>query len=496
MWTWTRRDLVIGTALALVAGVGLAAAPTATAADSGSLHITWSEPSSLRISATAGLPDFTAAEELTIESTSPTRITVSIVDELSDSGWGRPLLYGSAPGCPTIPQSAPVAQWDCTLPRSIGFVTVDLTPATTYTQTVIRGSLPLVFNGGSGRDDVYGGAGDDDVSGYDGSDRLYGGAGDDRLVGGPGDDYLEGESGLDVMQGGSGTNSIDAADGQGDAVDCGGAPPALLDFDKRIDAVINCGFDPAPVPPAPLEPVDPPANGQGQALIDGRPTDIATVIGPNSTEVSNPVFDMIISTVFNAFLYLQRVFFLYLKRMMANSRVDTYLFSDESDPEIKGRGLGAAQAIPVDSLTADASGNVNADNLRLPPGLKAGNYTLQVTGTLASGAQAIVNLGVTVAEDVPGPTPEPTISVVSAKRGKGKKATTITVQGTTAELAGSALTPRFQIQGRKGFATANPVTVAANGSFIWRLKSPKKTRIFFQAGAVRSRTVTVAAAKG
>lgn len=496
MWTWARRDLVIASTLSLVAGVGLAAAPKATAADSGSLEIAWSAPSSLRISATAGLPDFAAAEELTIESTSPTRITVSIVDELSDSGLGRPLLYGSVPGCPTIPQSAPVAQWDCTLPRSIGFATVDLTRATTYTQTVIRGSMPLVFNGGTGRDDVYGGAGDDDVYGYDGNDRLYGGAGDDRLVGGPGDDYLEGESGLDEMQGGSGTNSIDAADGQSDAVDCGGTPPALLDFDKRLDAVINCGFDPAPVPPAPLEPVDPPANGEGQALIDGRPTDIRTAIGPNSTELSNPVFNMIISTLFNALLYIQIVFSLYLKKMKANAQVDTYLFPDGSDSEIKGRGLGDARAIPVDSLTADASGNVNADNLRLPPGLKAGNYTLQVTGTLASGAQAIVNLGVTVAEDVPGPTPEPTIAVASAKRGKGKKAATITVQGMTEGLAGSALTPRFQIQGKKGFATANPVTVAANGSFVWRLKSPKKTRIYFQAGAVRSSTVTVAAATG
>lgn len=496
MWTWARRDLVIASTLSLVAGVGLSAAPTATAAEPGSLQIAWSDPSSLRISATSGLPDFAAAEELTIESTSPARITVSIVDELSDSGLGRPLLYGSVPGCPTIPQSAPVAQWDCTLPRSIGFATVDLTRATTYTQTVIRGSMPLVFNGGTGRDDVYGGAGDDDVSGYDGNDRLYGGAGDDRLVGGPGDDYLEGESGLDVMQGGSGTNSIDAADGQSDAVDCGGTPPTLLDFDKRLDAVINCGFDPAPVPPAPLEPVDPPANGQGQALIDGQPADITTVIGPESTKVSSGAFDMVISTLFNAFLYLQIVFFLYLKKMMANAQVDTYLFPDGRDSEIKGRGLGDARAIPVDSLTADASGNVNADNLRLPPGLKAGNYTLQVTGTLASGAQAIINLGVSVAEDVPGPTPEQTITVASTKRGKGKKAATITVQGTSQGFVGAALTPRFQIQGKKGFATAKPVTVAANGSFTWRLKSPKKTRIYFQAGAVRSRTVTVAAAKG
>lgn len=496
MWTWTRRDLVIGSTLALVAGVGLTAAPTATAADVGSLEIALSGAPSLNISATSGLPDFTAAEELTIESTGRSTFRISVVDELSDSGFGRPLLFGSIPGCPSIPQDAPVAQWECTLPSLVRFVSVDFTRATTYTQTVIRGSTVLDFNGGSGRDDVYGGAGDDEISGFEGNDRLYGGGGDDQLFGGPGDDYLEGELGLDAMWGGSGTNSMDAADGQRDAVDCGGALPTLLDFDKGLDAVINCGFDPKPVPPAPVEPVDPPANGEGQALVDGQPADVTTAIGPDSTEVSNPVFNMILSTVFNAFLFIQIIYFLHLKKLMANSTVNTYLFQDESDAGPRGRDLGASRAIPLESLTADASGNVTADDLRLPPGLKAGNYTLQVTGTLASGAQAIIDLGVSVAEDVPGPTPEQTITVASTKRGKGKKAATITVQGTSQGFAGAALTPRFQIQGKKGFATANPVTVAANGSFIWRLKSPKKTRIYFQAGAVRSRTVSVAGAKG
>lgn len=495
MWTWTRRDLVLTTTLAVIAGVGLTAAPTATASDAGSLQIALGDASSLNISATSALPDFTAAEELTIESTSRL-FTITIVDESSDSGFGRPLLFGSIPGCPTIPEDAPVAHWECTLSSPARFVSVDLTRATTYTQTVMLGSTVLVFSGGGGRDDVYGGTGDDDISGSEGNDRLYGGAGDDQLLGGPGDDYLEGESGLDAMRGGSGNNSIDAADEQRDAVDCGGALPSLLDFDKGLDAVINCGFDPKPVPPAPLEPVDPPANGEGQALIDGRPADITTVIGPESTEVSNSSFDLVLSTFFNAILFIQIIFFIYIKKLLANSTVNTYLFSDESRSEIKGRDIGASRAIPMDSLIADASGNVNAENLRLPPGLKAGNYTLQVTGTLASGAQAIINLGVSVAEDVPGPTPEPTITVASAKRGKGKKVASITVQGTTGGLAGAALTPRFQIQGKKGFATANPVTVAANGSFTWQLKSPKKTRIYFQAGAVRSRTVTVASVKG
>lgn len=496
MRTWARSELVIGTTLALMAGVGLTSAPTATAADAGSLQISVGAASSLRIEASAELPAFSDAEELTIESTSPTSVTVSIVDETSESGLGRPLLYGAAPGCPTIPQSSPVAQWECTFASPISYAAVDLARATTYTQTVIRGSTTLAFVGGSGRDDVYGGAGADEMRGDGGNDRLYGGAGDDQLLGGPGDDYLEGESGLDVMQGGSGTNSLDAADGQRDAVDCGGAAAALLDFDKALDAVVNCGFDPVPVPPAPLEPVDPPANGEGQALVDGRPTDITTVIGPDSTQVSSPLIDIIISTIYNALLFLQLVFLIWLKKMLANSRVNTYLFSETSSSEIKGRGLGESRAIPMETLTVDASGNVTAENLRLPPGLKAGKYTLQITGTLASGEQAIINLGVAVAEDVPGPTPEPTITVASAKRGKGKKAATITVQGATEGLAGSALTPRFQIQGKKGFATANPVTVAANGSFVWRLKTSKKARIYFQSGAVRSRTVTVAAAKG
>ena len=254
MVRWVRRDLVVATTLALLAGVGLTAAPPASSQVQGTLQVSRPTPSLLQVVASADLPDFTEAEELTISATSATEFTVSIVDETSDSGLGRPMLYGSAPGCPTVPQNAPVAQLTCASSSPLDAALVDFERASAYTQTVIVGSTALVFRGGSGRDDVYGGAGNDDMRGDSGNDHFYGGSGNDQLLGGPGDDYLEGEAGFDIMQGGSGTNSIDAADGQADAVDCGGAVADLLDFDMRLDTVTNCGDDPTPVPPGPGSP--------------------------------------------------------------------------------------------------------------------------------------------------------------------------------------------------------------------------------------------------
>lgn len=135
-------------------------------------------------------------------------------------------------------------------------------------------ALSLTFIGGKGRDYVQGALGNDTLQGNGGSDRLYGGGGNVTLDGGPGDDYLEGEGGRDDMRGGPGSNSLDAVDGIADIlVDCGGTP-TLLDYDTDLDKPTNCGANPTPIPPAPVEPVNPPAPGEGNGTVDGVPVNV------------------------------------------------------------------------------------------------------------------------------------------------------------------------------------------------------------------------------
>lgn len=81
-------------------------------------------------------------------------------------------------------------------------------------------------------DTVAGGRGKDTIVTSDGNDSLDGGTGDDVLVGGAGDDTLLGGSGIDVFTGdrasltrdaeGAGDDTIDARDGNSEAIDCGG----------------------------------------------------------------------------------------------------------------------------------------------------------------------------------------------------------------------------------------------------------------------------------
>lgn len=92
---------------------------------------------------------------------------------------------------------------------------------------VALGDLPVVADGGPGRDTIRGGSGDDVLRGGPGPDRLYGMAGDDILRGDAGDDFLIGDiwrsptarrsfsapAGRDRIYGGSGDDTIQGGAG-------------------------------------------------------------------------------------------------------------------------------------------------------------------------------------------------------------------------------------------------------------------------------------------
>lgn len=92
---------------------------------------------------------------------------------------------------------------------------------------------------GTQRGDYLAGGGWDDVLiGLAGNDTLLGGAGSDRIMGGPGNDVIVGGSGADLLFGGPGSDTINAADGERDAVDCGpGRDRVIAD---SVDVVTNC----------------------------------------------------------------------------------------------------------------------------------------------------------------------------------------------------------------------------------------------------------------
>lgn len=80
--------------------------------------------------------------------------------------------------------------------------------------------LPLVADGGDGKDTLSGGDGNDTLSGGDGADTISGGSGNDTLDGGDGatdptikDDTLDGGEGDDTLYGGNGHDDLHGGPG-------------------------------------------------------------------------------------------------------------------------------------------------------------------------------------------------------------------------------------------------------------------------------------------
>ena len=469
----------------------------------------------------------TASEELVIEHIPsgafflPSQFIISIRDDVAEAG--RRLLQpvgGGSVNCSTMEENLPEDQSTnavlCIVTRptqvQIDFQDIAGNTLIAMVNDVTRGEpVGMLVRGGNGRDEMYGGAGPDYLFGVGGNDSLFGGGGDDFLVGGPGDDYIEGEEGFDEIQGGSGSNSIDAADNAADEVDCGGLP-AFLDYDRNVDTLRNCGSDPVPVPPAPVEPQDPPAPGVFYALVDGQQVSLEPITstdGARSFLLPCGLAGCMTPTTIAFFGIDDRPGYIWamlrivraqIMNVARNTKVSYYLYrtyrtSEPVSTAQRAQGVSTASAVPLATFTADEQGRVDGE-ISLPAGTEAGEYTLQLNAVNSAGAQVSVNLGVTLPEAIPQPDPEPeaSIEVSSAKRGKGRKAAVITVRGTV-QPADSAVQARYRVKGAKKWTVSDPISPAVDGTFVWRLKTPKQVRIVMASSQARSTPVKIAAAK-
>ena len=510
-----RRSLVVATATALLLSPGVVMA-TAPSASEGVISVSLLRDGTLELKGDATLAAFGAAEELVI-SNQGMDLRVEMRDDESSSGAGRPILVAGnfmvAGFCSfEDKQGSSAITCEYSEPPQVRVDFGAVTVATTVVMATVT-TAPLAFNGGSGADYVQGAAGDDWIRGNGGNDFLYGGPGNDYLDGGLGDDYLEGEEGRDDMRGGSGSNSLEAADNTADVrVDCGGLPK-LLDFDEGLDKPTNCGANPTPIPPAPLEPTDPPAPGQGNGTVDGVPTvvDVAPTGGDNKqTTITSPTNNIFMNTglwfgtpngpPLPTFPPLSTFWSFNMPNLYPGSLLDLSIWS--APPMGPTSAVSAARIAPRSDAISTTAIRVNAQgvaegNAPVPGGQKPGNFIVQVNAVTASGAAATINVGVVLTETTPDPDPGPdeSITIASATRGTGKKAATITVSGSSTGLAGTGITPRYRVQGAKKWRLGKPVTVAADGTFTWTLVTPKKVRIMLVSGAIKSTAVQVAAVK-
>lgn len=510
-----RRAIVVGTvcALSMFTGVVTASAP---AAQGGLIWIEFHDHMSptLTLTAESSLAAFGPSEELVISTPGDGVVRIELVNDDSSVEKGpvfrlRGILTVTYFKCQ---MAGGWSAYECqVVPRQ---VQVDFSPASVPTTVVMAEGtrVPLLFQGGSGSDYVQGGDGDDYLVGGGGNDFLFGGPENDYLDGGLGDDYIEGEAGRDDMRGGAGSNSLDAADGVADRrVDCGGLPK-LLDFDDGLDVPSNCGDNPTPIPPAPVEPVDPPAAGEGNGTVDGVPTEVQTTptgSDNRSVTVQAPQNNIFMNTglwlgtssspsPFQPVQFPQTLqeWFIAFPDLFPNSDLNVDIFRQLTIGPLSAESRAAAK--PVESVSIRVNGaGVAEGNVPVPAGQQPGTFTVQFNAVLASGAAAQINVGVELTQATPDPDPGPdaTIVIDSAKRGKGKKASTITVRGTALGLEGTAVTPRYRIQGAKKWTLGKPVTVTATGDYTWRVVASKKVTLTTISGAIRSQPVTVAAAK-
>ncbi|MGA0091884.1 MAG: calcium-binding protein [Candidatus Nanopelagicales bacterium] len=508
------RSLGAAAAAGAVAAAALVAAPPVAANDGLIVVELRAGLQVMQMTAQSSLGAFGPAEELIVRVPVPSLIIIEVRD---DGELGRRILslpdtaenqgctaLGSRSGTNLI--SCPIRAMKLEEVRvNFSAVSVD----TTVAMSAEESAVPLIFQGGSGSDYVQGGQSNDYLVGEGGDDFLFGGPGDDLLDGRAGDDYVEGEQGRDDMRGGTGTNSLNAADGIADLrVDCGGVPGPGYEFDEGLDKPTNCGEDPTPIPPAPVEPTDPPAPGQGNGTIDGAPTTVEVTRNPelpNSVVVTtsggptlNTGLLWIGPTAPEPTFPLNSLFFpVDFTPLMPNTFVDVSIWPVPTPPGPTPLSRSARSA-PVERVEISVNGQGVADGtVPVPQGQEPGDFVMQINGVTASGGQMSVNVGVMLAEKTPEPDPGPdeSISITSAQRGKGKKAATITVKGTAVGLDSKPVTPRYRVQGAKKWTSAKPVTVSATGTFTWRLKTPKKVRIQVVSGAIRSPGVVVAAAK-
>jgi Ca2+-binding RTX toxin-like protein len=87
-----------------------------------------------------------------------------------------------------------------------------------------------------------GGASDGFADADRGIENLVTGEGDDKLTGSIQGNDLTGNGGSDEFFAGDGNDIVRARDGEADEIDCGAFLFDEVDFDLKLDTVVNCEF--------------------------------------------------------------------------------------------------------------------------------------------------------------------------------------------------------------------------------------------------------------
>lgn len=250
--------IVLASAAALVGPM-----PTATAADSRGLTVsvlTDMNDSNLQISVTNGAaigPGDVVFEYMEVLGQDLARVYID-----ADSAASRMLTAGE--GCKDEKEGLSVL---CTLTRGRPEnVSVDLAKSEYSGGDLVfvnDSYIPMSFAGSEFADYVQGGTGADSIDGRGGADSLFGGDGNDWILGGEGPDKIYGEDGNDTIFGDLGADYIDVEGGpasEADVVNCNNFLPAVqntdndparppnnvVDFDKGVDRITDCGLPGAP----------------------------------------------------------------------------------------------------------------------------------------------------------------------------------------------------------------------------------------------------------
>lgn len=154
-----------------------------------------------------------------------------VVYEASATGLNTDVRRLSPTACS---RPAPAATWRC----FVGTDGPDRIVGTVRRDQVIAGAGDDVIRGGGGFNRLEGWWGDDDIASGSGNDVVQGGPGRDRIRTGDGWDLVSLGPGADRAATGRSRDVVDAADGEGDLVDCGPGRDSIRA--DRFDRLVSC----------------------------------------------------------------------------------------------------------------------------------------------------------------------------------------------------------------------------------------------------------------
>lgn len=260
------------------------------------------------------------------------------------------------------------------------------------------------------------------------------------------------------------------------------------------------GPGPGPIPPGPTPPGPQPLPGPvapGELVIevDGRPDGGASG-GANSTgdglQVSGPSYSVSIRA-----LDAQRLpvplgerdsLVAYTRQRLQvggeGFQPATYAAVYVMNPVLAGssdRVLGAP--VRLGTVLVGGAGTFTGSWV-LPSSVTAGQYVLQVVGTLSRGSLLSVDTGLTV-KNV-----DRRSITIAGQRVKKAKPAQVKVFGRAWDLNGVKATARVKLQGQTKYSTGSS-RVIRDGEFTWQRKTAKKVYVYFQADGVRSQRVII-----